>query len=109
MLFPPCGSRSRRWPSTTAAFAVRDWSAGSCSSRSQDFNNKGGLDRQHSLLVLLTPPQYLRHVPRSMLGAKGLSLVTGDPVPLADRGTLCVCPCWTDTVSTSLNLNVSLR
>lgn len=65
--------------------------------------------RSTSHLVRLTSSQYLKHEPRSMLGANALSLDTGDPVPTADRGMVWVCPCWTDTVSVSLNLNVSLR
>lgn len=72
-------------------------------------NNKCGLHCQHSLLVFLTSSRYLRQEPRSMLGANGLSLDTGDPLPTADRGMVWVCPCWTDTVSVFLNLNVSLR
>lgn len=52
---------------------------------------------------------YQRYVPSSRLGAKGLSLRIVVPVPVAERGTVCVWLCWTDTSSLSSKTSVSFR
>lgn len=61
------------------------------------------------IFILVLFVVYLRWVPRSREGPKGLSLTTVLPVPVAERQTVCKWLSWMDISSLSLKGSVSFR